>query len=409
MTRPQGKTWDFRHFWDAPHRPLFLASFLCAFLTVAWWPLGVGIGFPGLRPVVLWHVHELIFGFAGAAIGGYLLTALPSWTARPPVRGTLLKVLLLFWGLARLVTAMAGHVPLGLLIGLNAAFFLWLAGILIHQTITSGTFRKAGFGVAVLALGSGEALFLAAAMSGRAWISLTVAHIVLVGIALLMTIVGARAIPAFTNNWLVRTGQRDLEIRDEPSTRHLAQGLLIAVIISLLINQPGVAHIAMICAAAATLWNMRRWRLATSLSNPLLVALYLAYLWLPIGLAGVGILWFYPTIYPVSDAIHAFTIGAMSGLIMAIAGRAASHHESGDLRANRGYTMGVLMIWLATLLRLIVPLFVGQSGEVQTVAALIWCAGWVIFIVGFLPALWGPAPRPVLSGRKHQITAGIDI
>jgi uncharacterized protein involved in response to NO len=184
---------------------------------------------------------------------------------------------------------------------------------------------------------------------------------------------------------------------------------LVAVIISLLINQPGVAHIAMICAAVVILWNMRRWRFATSLSNPLLAALHLAYLWLPIGLAGVGILWFYPTIYPVADAIHAFTIGAMSGLIMTIAGRAASHHESGDLRTNRGYTMGVLMIWIATLLRLIVPLFVGQSGEVLTVAALIWCAGWVIFIVGFLPALCGPAPRPVLSGRKHQITAGIDI
>lgn len=380
-------------------------------MTVAWWPLGLEIGLPspGLRPVVLWHVHELIFGFAGAAIGGYLLTALPSWTARPPVRGLPLKTLLLFWGMARLVTAMAGHVPPGLLLGLNAAYFLWLAGILFHQTITAGAYRKAGFGVAVLAFGSGELLFLTAAMTGRAWVSFAVAHIILVGIALLITSIGARAIPAFTNNWLVRTGRCDLEIHDEPSTRYLAQGLLVVAIVSLLIKQPDVAHGVMICAAMVILWNMRRWRSVTSLSNPLLAALHLAYLWLPFGLAGVGILWFYPTTYPVPDAIHALTIGAMSGLIMAIAGRAASHHEGGDLRAGRGYTMGVLMIWFATLLRLAVPLFVDQSAGILTMAALIWCAGWVIFTVGFLPALCGPALRPVLSGRKHQITSGIDI
>ena len=31
-------------------------------------------------PPTLWHAHEMLFGFVGGAIAGFLLTAVPSWT-----------------------------------------------------------------------------------------------------------------------------------------------------------------------------------------------------------------------------------------------------------------------------------------------------------------------------------------
>ena len=30
---------------------------------------------------VVWHVHEMIFGFGAATVVGFLLTAIPNWTA----------------------------------------------------------------------------------------------------------------------------------------------------------------------------------------------------------------------------------------------------------------------------------------------------------------------------------------
>jgi uncharacterized protein involved in response to NO len=406
MTPLSGKVWDLSHFWDAPHRPLFLASFLCAFFTVAWWPLGVGIGIPApaFEPAVLWHVHELIFGFAAAAVGGYLLTALPSWTGLPLVRGTALKVLLLFWVLSRLAIALADHVPLWLLHILNAGYFLWLAGIMCHQFLLGGTYRKSGFVGAVLVLGCAEVLFLRAAMGGHPSISLNLAHWVLIGFTLLMTVVGTRAIPALTNNWFDRIGRTDLKIQESPFSRHLALGLLAITIAGMLVGQFDVAYGALICAALAVLWAMRGWRTATALSNPLLTAQHLAFLWVPIGQATIGILWFFPTIYPLADAVHIITIGAMSGLIMAIAGRAASHHENGDMRAGKGFVLGVLMIWITTWIRLTVPLIPQHSSAILAIAAVIYCFGWAVFIVGFLPAVLGPVVRPVLSGKKHLNT-----
>ena len=70
-------------------RPFFMAAGVWAMLAVPFWLLsyqGVLVlpaGFDGL----LWHQHEMLFGFAGAAIAGFILTAIPNWTGRLPVSG----------------------------------------------------------------------------------------------------------------------------------------------------------------------------------------------------------------------------------------------------------------------------------------------------------------------------------
>lgn len=404
MTQPTGKTRPCAPFWQAPHRPLFLASFLCALTTLAWWPLGVAFGLPApaFAPVVLWHAHELIFGFASAAVGGYLLTALPSWTGVPPIQGVPLKLLLLLWLLARLTSGLADHIPVALLLSLNLSYPLWLAARLLLQTLSCGAYQKTGFGLAVLCLGGADALFMTAALSGQPEAALAIIRTVVLGFALLMTIIGSRAIAAFTNNWLDRSNRRALRIKDPRLPRLIAQGALALALIAMLAGLRGVASVAMICAAMAMLWRMRSWRLIPVLSNPLLAAQHLAFAWLPIGLASLGALWFAPQLYPMADALHILTIGAMSGLIMAISGRAACHHISGDMRASAGFVLGTLLVWATTWVRLSAPVFAQQSATILLAAAGLWCLGWALFIAGFRPALTGPVIRPVLSGKKHQ-------
>ena len=73
-------------------------------LAVPFWLMSyVGVlvlpaGFDGL----LWHQHEMLFGFAGAAIAGFILTAIPNWTGRLPVSGWRLGLLVSFWLAGRL-------------------------------------------------------------------------------------------------------------------------------------------------------------------------------------------------------------------------------------------------------------------------------------------------------------------
>ncbi|HEY9521150.1 MAG TPA: NnrS family protein, partial [Methyloceanibacter sp.] len=79
-------------FFSYGFRPFFLAAALFAGIAVPAWTLIVTgtIGSNFLYAPREWHVHEMLFGFLPAAMAGFILTAIPNWTGRPPIRGALL-------------------------------------------------------------------------------------------------------------------------------------------------------------------------------------------------------------------------------------------------------------------------------------------------------------------------------
>lgn len=67
-------------------RPFFLFGAIQAAVSLALfvpWYLGF-VAPPSLFPAPLWHAHELLFGFVPAVLAGFLTTAVPNWTKRPP-------------------------------------------------------------------------------------------------------------------------------------------------------------------------------------------------------------------------------------------------------------------------------------------------------------------------------------
>jgi uncharacterized protein involved in response to NO len=60
-------------------RPLFMAAGIWAALAVPLWVAvwnGV-ISYDGAFATQVWHIHEMMFGFIAAAVGGFILTAVP--------------------------------------------------------------------------------------------------------------------------------------------------------------------------------------------------------------------------------------------------------------------------------------------------------------------------------------------
>ena len=88
----------------AGFRPLFLAAGLWATFAVLAWVSVFATGFwpPGAPSPTLWHAHEMLFGFAGAAVAGFLLTAVPNWTGRIGFGGPKLAALVAIWAAGRL-------------------------------------------------------------------------------------------------------------------------------------------------------------------------------------------------------------------------------------------------------------------------------------------------------------------
>src|SRR4026208_1897648 len=137
-------------------RPFFFAAGAFAVLgLVAWlWLYTTGVQPLPNGPAQLWHGHEMLYGFVGAAIAGFLLTAVPSWTGARGFAGTPLILWAPLWpggragaarapllllaalGLAgRLAFAAASVLPVGLVALFDLAFMPALGGILVPPLV----------------------------------------------------------------------------------------------------------------------------------------------------------------------------------------------------------------------------------------------------------------------------------
>src|SRR5690606_23299830 len=98
---------------DYGFRPFFLLAGIYAVAIVPIWLYFFAHSAPtfGSLPPMYWHSHEMLYGFVAAAIAGFLLTAVPSWTGARGFAGTPLYVLVAAWAAGRIAMATVGSVP----------------------------------------------------------------------------------------------------------------------------------------------------------------------------------------------------------------------------------------------------------------------------------------------------------
>src|SRR5262245_3855295 len=140
-------------------RPFFLAAGAFAALAIVVW---LPIFMAGLElPIEMlprdWHAHEMIYGYAAAAIAGFLFTAIPNWTGRRPVSGAALLVLLLVWIAGRIAMATSGLIGLRLTMMIDFLFLPLVAFMAGHEIVASNNRRifKLLAVLAVLIAGNG--------------------------------------------------------------------------------------------------------------------------------------------------------------------------------------------------------------------------------------------------------------
>ncbi|MTH35972.1 short-chain dehydrogenase [Paracoccus limosus] len=365
--------------WLAPHRPLFLLAGLWALLVPTVWLLP-----PGLGPEpLLWHRHELLFGMGGAALGGYLLTAVPAWTAGPRIAPATTKVMVALWLAGRVAFACGAALPLGGLIG--AVYFLALAGILSAQVLRAGVWQRLPLALAPLVPGWAQMHDL----PGEG---------IVLFFALLIGLIGGRAIAAFTRHALASHAKAP-EVADPP---WLAGGATLALVLAMAAQAeaPRLAGPLLIASGLMQLARMVAWRSWRAVGYPALLLLHLAWLWLPVGLVLAGAARLPGTGVAPATALHAITMGAMGSMMLAIMARAGMVRQGTRLLVSPALALGCGLVHLSVLPRLLMG-WSGADPVLLRLAALIWMAGWALFLWQFRRALQGPVPRPVLSARSR--------
>jgi hypothetical protein len=187
-------------------RLLFTLGALWAAVVVTLW-VGALAGrwtLPTAMDPLAWHQHEMLFGYLGAVIGGFLSAAIPNWTGRRPVAGWPVAGAVGLWLAARLAILWSAAVPPIVGAALDVGFLLLLLAYAARQIFASGNRNKPILIVlALFALACG--LDHAAAMGalGDTGLGMRMGFAL---VLLLISLIGGRIIPAFTRNWMMRQG-----------------------------------------------------------------------------------------------------------------------------------------------------------------------------------------------------------
>lgn len=372
-------------------RFFFFGALYAALNILVWLPFYFAeTELPIAVSVVDWHVHELIFGVMPAIIAGFLLTAIPNWTGRLPVKGIPLLILIGIWFAGRIAFNMSSYLGLTITAFVDCAFLLTFFAAAATEIIAGKNWRNLRVLIIIGALTLGHiGFYLEIAMTGEADIARRVG---IAAITLLIMLIGGRIIPSFTRNWLARMNPGRMPIPfDNTDKATLALSVVALVGWSFWPENQYVGYLLLI-TAISNLYRLSRWAGDRAATSYMLLILHLAYLFLPIGFAllGASILW--PGFFVEIAGIHAIGMGGFGAMVLGVMVRATRGHTGYDLSTDLSAQLAFSLILASAAIRVLVALQIFGSLE-QTflrISQFGWCLAFLCFAIGYAPKLWRP-------------------
>jgi uncharacterized protein involved in response to NO len=346
-------------------RIFFFAAALYAVFAMGIWEGWLGMqaatgqvpAMPFAPPPVLWHAHEMIFGYACAVL----------WTGEKSARGAFLSLLASLWLAGRLAVWWSGGLDPVLVAALDLAFLPLLGGKIALQLARRPKPQN------VMLLGMVAMIWTGNLMVHLDWTGVwpggaaSGLRLGLLTIAATIAIIGGRVIPAFTRNAMRQAG-RETGLPQSRAKAEMA-GIVFAILLPLFVAAGAQDHLIAaiaLMAGAAQAVRLAGWRGGWTLGQ----------------MAG----W-------VSEvgALHVLGIGAVGGMTLAMMSRASLGHTGRPLVVTRPIAWAYGLIGLAALVR-----FVGAEAApgwydwAVLVSGALWLLAFTLFTAVFWPILTRP-------------------
>ena len=376
-------------FFSYGFRPFFLSAAVFAGVALPIWAMILsGADNPHFLYVPReWHVHEMIFGFLPAVIAGFLFTAMPNWTDRPPIMGLPLIVLWALWLAGRLVIAIPWPPPVACAI-IDGAFLVALAIIVWREIAIGKAWDRSPIGVLISLYAAANLLFHVRALNDTA--TDLPERMGLLVIIMLLALIGGRVIPSFTLDYL---SERGLPQQPPSFSRFDGASILLAAIAAIAWTvqpQALVTGWLLVVAGLVNLIRLVRWYGWMTWREPLAFILHVGYGWLAISLLtlGAAILGFGVR---QEDAVHALTTGAVGSMTLAIMTRASLGHTGRPRHAGPMTIMIYSLVNVGAILRVFGPATDISTSLVLSLSAMAWSGGYLLFAFVYGPYLFRPS------------------
>jgi uncharacterized protein involved in response to NO len=375
-------SYGFRLFFLAAGLWAVIAMVLWIGLLAGWWNFAAGYG------AISWHAHEFLFGYIGAVMTGFLLTAIPNWTGRLPLQGRPLLALFALWLAGRaamLATDAIGIAPAAII---DCAYLVTVTAVISREIIAGSNWRNLRVVVLVALTALANIVFQAEALiaHGPAYgLRLAIAATVL-----LITVIGGRITPSFTSNWLARQGT---DRRPAPLSRFDIASIAIAAIALIAwIVAPdwyGTAALLVLMTVAQAA-RLSRWAGERTWREPILLVLHIGYAFVPLGALLLALSILRPQLMMASGALHGWTTGAMGLMTLAVMTRATLGHTGRDVVTTPSAIAIYVAIVCAALARLAAPLLPALYFQLLLAAGAAWLMAFGLFVLVYGPMLARP-------------------
>lgn len=375
-------------------RPFFLLAAIWSALAMAIWVfmLAGRDVLPTAFDPISWHAHEMLFGYLGAVMAGFLLTAVPNWTGRLPVTGWPLAGLTALWVLGRVAVAVSSNLPQLPVALVARAFPLAMVALLTREIFSGRNWRNLPVLALLLGWTLADAAYLWETARGDFAAQGVGLRLGLATAVMLITLVGGRIVPSFTRNWLAQRRAARL-----PVPLGKADGAVLALTLATLViwviwPDRQVTAVACALAGLANLWRLGRWRGWQTGAEPLVWVLHVGYAFVPLGFLAIALGNFAPGIGPAAQ--HVWMAGAVGLMTLAVMSRASLGHAGRPLHATGAVVALYLALIASVLARFLAGVMPSESWLLQLAAG-----SWIAAFGGFAVIYWPILTRPHKAAR----------
>jgi len=383
-TAAQMRAWQGPALLTYGFRPFFFGAAVWAALAmVLWVPMLSGhLSLPTAFDPVSWHAHEFLFGYLGAVVAGFLLTAVPNWTGRLPIVGWWLGMLAGLWLAGRVAVAVSSGLPPALVGMVDLAFPVVFAGVILREIVAGKNWKNlivlAMLGVFII----GNALFHWEAARGDYAAQGYGLRVGLAAGIMMIAVIGGRVVPSFTRNWLVKRQNACLPVPPMQTFDKAAlAALLVALALWVAMPLAALTGVALAFAGVLHLFRLGRWSGHRTFAEPLVTVLHAGYAFVPLGAIALSVEILAPGSFGMAGAQHLWMAGAAGLMTLAVMTRATLGHTGQTLTAGAGTVTIYAALILSVLARVAAGLWPEMSGLLHMVAGLCWILAFGGFAV----------------------------
>lgn len=380
--------------WMCGLRPFFLLATFSAPSFMLYWLafLGHGLPLPNVHggPFV-WHAHELLFGFALAAMAGFLLTVVPEFAGGKDFTAAPVRRLVLSWLVGRVAfwsSGLLGTPALAISALAHLALLGGLAWLAAPRLWRDPERKHLAFLWAIVGFAACIVGFYFDALRGEhpaRWLHATL------GVFMMLIVVAlSRISMRIVNHALEEAEIIGVEYRARPPRRNLAIvciGLYTAA--EFLLPGTRLSGWLALAAAAAVFNLMNDWHVGRVLFRQRPLMLYGVYVAMAAGYATMGVALVFET-GAFSAGRHLLAVGAIGLSIYAVMGIAGRAHCGQPFETRLWMPLGAALLAAAALVRALAAWPGANVPLVWLASGLLWSAAFGLFAWYMAGLLFSP-------------------